>query len=320
MEYHLQTREHPLGFSETRAQRLPVYRRAQPLAQSSPATGPAKSSPGSPPPTSLNATAVALNPPHWTDCRIELAGRLGSVPRLLVATDFDGTLTAIRPRPEEASLPPAVRSSLAALAAHPGVRVAVLSGRVLADVARLVDLPKAVYAGNHGLEIKGGGMDYIHAPALAARPMLDAAARLLEDAMAAVPGSFVEHKGLTISLHHRLAAREAMPLVEAAVAACAARFPGLKVHHGKMVTEVRPDVAWNKGNALKRLLKGLGLPAAAALYMGDDTTDEDAFAVLNGLGTSLHVGSDPGTRARFRLRDPDDTAEFLDWLRKLRVV
>lgn len=262
---------------------------------------------------------METTPPHWTDRRTELADRLGTVPRLLVATDFDGTLAPICARPEDVALPTGVRESLAALVAHPGVRVAVLSGRELADVARLVDLPKAVFAGNHGLEIKGGGMDYINAAALAARPVLDEAAAFLTDRLKDLPGTFVEHKSLTLSLHYRLAGVENLPLVEAAAAACAGKFPSLKIHTGKMVSEFRPDVAWNKGYALKRLLKGLGLPAAAALYMGDDATDEDAFAALNGLGTSLHVGNSTDTRARYRLHDPDDTAEFLAWLKKLRV-
>jgi len=264
---------------------------------------------------------METKPLHWTECRKELADRLGTVPRLLVATDFDGTLSPICARPDEARLPEETRSSLAALSGHPGVRVAVLSGRELGDVARLVDLPKVVFAGNHGLEIKGGGMDYLEPQALAARPVLDAAAVFLTEQLGPVPGSFVEHKGLTLSLHFRQTTPEEWPRVEAAVVRCADRYPALRVHRGKMVAEFRPDVAWNKGFALKRLLKGLGLPAAAALYMGDDTTDEDAFAVLNGLGTSLHVSQDPEspTRARYRLRDPADTAEFLDWLKKLRV-
>ncbi len=262
---------------------------------------------------------MATNPPHWTECRKELADRLGTVPRLLVATDFDGTLAPICPRPEDVTLPPSARGCLEALAAHPGVRVAVLSGRELDNVRKLVDLPKLIYAGNHGLEIQGGGMDYVNQPSLDARPILDAAAHFLGEALQGIEGSFVEHKGLSLSVHYRLAPDNTTPRRETAVQDCAKRFPELKVHHGRKVVEFRPDVAWNKGFALKRLLKGLGLPAAAALYMGDDTTDEDAFAVLNGLGTSLRVGPAGETRARYHLRDPEDTAEFLVWLRKLRV-
>lgn len=262
---------------------------------------------------------MALNPPHWTDCRKELADRLGIVPRLLVATDFDGTLAPICARPEDVKLPAEAHAALAALAAHPGVRVAVLSGRNLADLISRTDLPRAVHAGNHGLEIQGGGMDYVQPQALAARPVLDAAVLFLRETLQGLPGIFIEDKGLTLSMHYRLADPADIPHVETAAVACAARFPTLKRHRGKMVVEFRPDVPWDKGYALKRLLKGLGLPAAAALYMGDDTTDEDAFAALNGLGTSFHVGQNPQTRARFQLRDTDDTAEFLQWLRKLRV-
>ncbi|MDB6069605.1 MAG: Trehalose-6-phosphate phosphatase [Verrucomicrobiales bacterium] len=261
-----------------------------------------------------------MTPPHWTECRAELAERLGTVPRLLVATDFDGTLAPICPRPEDVRMPKDSWTSLAALADHPGVRVAVLSGRELSEVARLVDLPKAVFAGNHGMEIKGGGIAYVHPQALACRPALDAAAHLLENHLTGVEGAFVEHKGLSLSMHYRLVAENGLAQVEQAARSCTAAFPTLKRHGGKKVIEFRPDIAWNKGYALKRLLKGLGLPAAATLYMGDDATDEDAFAVLNGVGTSLHVGANTETLARFSLRDPADTAEFLAWLRDLRVV
>ncbi|MES2707894.1 MAG: trehalose-phosphatase [Verrucomicrobiota bacterium] len=261
----------------------------------------------------------ATTPPHWTEHREELAARLGTVPRLLVATDFDGTLTPIRPRPGEVEMPPGAKASLAALASHPGVRVAVLSGRELADVAALVDLPGVIYAGNHGLEIKGPGIDWVQPQALASRPRLDAAAVFLEDKLRGIDGAFVEHKRLSLSMHCRLVAAEQLAFVEQVAAECGAAFPELKRHEGKKVVEFRPDVAWNKGYALKRLLKGLGLPAAAALYMGDDVTDEDAFEALKGLGTSLHVGENPATRARCRLRNPEDAAEFLDWLRKLRI-
>lgn len=260
-----------------------------------------------------------MMPPHWTDCRQELASRLGQVPRLLVATDFDGTIAPICPRPEDVRLPPATRATLAALVAHPGVRVAVLSGRELAEVAGLVDLPRLVYAGNHGLEIKGAGMDYVNAQALAAREVLDEAHRCLAEELRQVEGAFVEHKGLTLSVHYRLCPPEDQAAVPALAEATAARFPALRLHHGLKVAELRPDVAWNKGYALKRLLKGLGLPAAAALYMGDDTTDEDGFAVLNGTGTTLHAGQNPDTLARYHLQGPEDTAAFLEWLRKLRV-
>lgn len=261
----------------------------------------------------------AMMPPHWTERREQLAARLGGVPRLLVATDFDGTLAPICPRPLDVAMPPGAKASLAALAEQPGVRVAVLSGRALAEVAGLVDLPKAVYAGNHGLEIKGGGIDWAHPHALACRPRLDAAAAFLEERLRGVEGALVEHKQLSLSLHHRLVADGDLPAVEAAALGCGEVFPDLKRHGGKRVVEFRPDVAWNKGCALKRLLKGLGLPAAAALYAGDDATDEDAFAALGGSGITLHVGENPATLARCRLRDPADYAEFLEWLRRLRA-
>src|SRR5690606_12553851 len=136
------------------------------------------------------------------------------------------------------------------------------------------------FAGNHGLEMRGAGLDFTHPAALAARPSLDAAAEWLRAELRDVAGALVEHQGLTRSIHRRRVDPAEHPRVEAVAARCAEQFPELKPHFGKMVREFRPDVAWNKGAALNRILKRLGLPPAAAVYAGDDRTDEDAFQAL----------------------------------------
>ncbi|HYH80901.1 MAG TPA: trehalose-phosphatase, partial [Longimicrobium sp.] len=128
--------------------------------------------------------------------------------RLVLLLDFDGTLAPIVDLPSLAAMPDATRRALERLMALPGVEVAVVSGRGLADVRERAGIPGIAYAGNHGMEIHAGGVDRVHAEAAAARPVLERAARELADAVAPIPGAFVEDKQLTLSVHFRLSPRD----------------------------------------------------------------------------------------------------------------
>lgn len=235
--------------------------------------------------------------------------------RLVVLLDFDGTLAPIADRPEEAAIPEATRRALDALMAMPGVGVAVVSGRGMADARERAAIPGIAYAGNHGMEIHGPGIDRVHPEAAAARPMLDAAVRMLEPAVAAVPGAFVEDKGLTLSVHFRVAPRERVAGLTEAVARAAAMLPGLEMTAGKQVLEVRPAVDWHKGRAVLFLLEQMRPPAGApVLYLGDDRTDEDAFRALadHRLGEGVLVAEEPSadTAATSWLRDPEEVGRL----------
>ena len=121
--------------------------------------------------------------------------------RLVLLLDFDGTLAPIVERPEMAGMPDATRRALERLMAMPGVEVAVVSGRGLADVRDRAAIPGIAYAGNHGMEIHGPGVERIHPEAEAARPLLEEARRRVESAIGGVPGAWVEDKQLTLSVH-----------------------------------------------------------------------------------------------------------------------
>jgi trehalose 6-phosphate phosphatase len=252
--------------------------------------------------------------PHARDRLPELLALRRRAGRMLVALDFDGTLSPIVERPEDARLLPGLASSLEELARREDTAIAIVSGRGLADVRERVRLDGVYYAGNHGFEIQGPGLDRVHDAARSARPLLESCAQLLREALAGEPGVQVEDKVWTLSIHYRRAEREgAAARVRTAVQA-AARQPGLRVTEGKKVLEVRPDVPWDKGRATRFLLETLGgegpLPA---LFIGDDRTDEDAFAVVRDLGGGIVVGDPPpaGTRALAWVRSPDEVAEII---------
>jgi len=239
--------------------------------------------------------------------------------RLVLLLDFDGTLAPIADRPELAAMPERTRSALDRLMAMQGVNVAVVSGRGLTDVRERAGIPGIAYAGNHGMEIEGAGVHRIHPEAQASRPELDAVAAIIEPALEGIDGAFVEDKGLTLSIHYRMAPDHAEEVRGIVVEAAGGR-PGLEVFEGKMIVEVRPRVEWHKGKAVLFLLDQMRPPKAApVLYLGDDRTDEDVFRVLHEWGAAAegiliaeHPSAD--SAATGCLRDPAEVGALFEAL------
>ncbi len=235
--------------------------------------------------------------------------------RIVLLLDFDGTLAPIVERPELAAMPAATRAALGRLMALPGVEVAVVSGRGLADVRERAAIPGIAYAGNHGMEIEGAGLHRMHPDAVAARPLIAEAARRIQPLLAAIPGAFLEDKGMTLSIHFRQSPPERHAEVRAAVEAAVSGLD-VRLTAGKMVLEVRPRVEWDKGKAVLFLLGQMRPPSGTPiLYLGDDRTDEDAFTALAGSGEGVLIG-DPGaeTAARSYLRDPAEVGALFEKL------
>ncbi len=195
-----------------------------------------------------------------------------------ILLDIDGTLAPIAPHPSGAAVPPATLAILTALVARYGL-VGCISGRAAADARRLVPIAGLVFAGNHGLEIDLGSGVELAAEAAAFRQTMSDAAGALRGVAAAV-GAWVEDKGATLTIHYREApdpdraaarlAAEAVPWIEAA---------GLRGRWGRMSLEVLPPVPTDKGAAVARLVAGRAV--VRTLYAGDDTTDVDAFRVVD---------------------------------------
>lgn len=240
--------------------------------------------------------------------------------RLVLLLDFDGTLAPIVPRPEMAEIPERTRAALERLLAAPGVQAAVVSGRGMADARERARIPDLAYAGNHGMEIEGPGVHQVHPGARAARPELEAVAAAVVPALEEVPGAFLEDKGLTLSVHYRLAPGDRVERVREIVHDAVRGREGLRLTEGKMVLEVRPRVEWDKGRAVDFLLDHLRPPEGApVLYLGDDTTDEDAFRALaerSGDGEGILVADPPPphTAARAYLRSPEEVASLFEAL------
>ncbi|MDX1675241.1 MAG: trehalose-phosphatase [Longimicrobiales bacterium] len=261
--------------------------------------------------------------PHALDRAPSLIALRRAAGRMLVALDFDGTLSPIVERPEDAALHGEVGDPLRRLADRPDTVVAIVSGRGLSDVRERVGLEALYYAGNHGFEIEGPGVDRVHPEAEPARPELEACIAGLEEALADEPGTEVEDKRWTLSIHYRRAEREGAEARVRAAVETHCRRPGLRVTEGKKLFEVRPDVDWDKGRATAFLLDVVagddeapvrvpGSPRLPAIFIGDDRTDEDAFDVVEQIGGGIVVGDPPSdTRAVSWLRGPGEVAELI---------
>ena len=256
----------------------------------------------------------------WT----KVVEQLRDASRILLLSDYDGTLAPIVERPELASLPENIRRLLEALARQRRVTVGIISGRALGDLMSKVNIGGIIYAGNHGLEIQGPGVSFINPLAAEIAPVLRIIRYLLSRALRRTSGAIVEDKGLTLSVHYRLVDEEREGEVKDAVEQVVGGAQALgkvKITTGKKVYEVRPVVTWDKGKAVKLLMKKYGKGGRKSrllpVYLGDDRTDEDAFAVVAkyGNGVSVFVGDpEQETSARYFLTSPAEVDRFLSLL------
>jgi trehalose 6-phosphate phosphatase len=250
----------------------------------------------------------------WQDHRDEIARRLAEAPHRLVFSDFDGTLAPIVNDPGQAEMSATLRDTLAALAGSPRVHVGIVSGRAMDDIKRRVGLPKLIYAGNHGFEISGAGIDFVEPTAAGLRPELQSLARRMEIELRKVAGTRLENKGLTLSVHFREVKPElhdtVRDIVHRNVAAHGDRFVDLK---GLMIREVRPQAPWGKGAAISWIKNRLRQPAAVIVFVGDDITDEDAFASFPG-EIMVRVGTAGPSAANFHIENSTGVPDFFEWV------
>jgi trehalose 6-phosphate phosphatase len=231
--------------------------------------------------------------------------------RLAIFLDYDGTLTPIVSRPEDAWLSESMRETLRSLAGR--LPIAILSGRDLDDVRGRVHVDGIVYAGSHGFDIAGAG-GLRRELGAAYLPVLDTAEAELREALDEIPGSQLERKHFSVAAHYRNVNENDAFKVALATDAVAAKHRELRRIDGKKVYELLPDIEWNKGKAVLWLLETLGLIRGKVLpiFIGDDRTDEDAFSALEKRGVGILVSEQPqATAASYRLKDPEEVERFL---------
>jgi len=252
---------------------------------------------------------------------IQTVFRGPSAPRLGVFLDYDGTLTPIVARPELAILADDMRRTLRALARH--TVVGIISGRDLSDLRQRVGLDELYYAGSHGFDIEGPApLRITHQVAEDYLPGLERAERRLRERRCMPEGIRIERKKFCIAIHYRGADPAVTEDARAALAGVLDEIKGLRLHTGKKVWELRPDVDWDKGSAVRFLVDrapGLDRQESRILYIGDDSTDEDVFRRLGpkDMGILVDAGGKRKTAAHYRLHRPEEVMAFLQGLGRL---
>ncbi|MGW0040618.1 trehalose-phosphatase [Rhodococcus sp. NPDC003348] len=245
------------------------------------------------------------------DLPVELRRRLVSIartPRLLVTSDYDGTMAPIVSDPAKAFPHPDAVRALRALAILPGTTSAVVSGRALRDLAVLSRLPVEVQlVGSHGSEFDVG---FVHEISDDARRLLRELTTELQGIAAESPGVAVEVKPASAALHVRNASPEVGEAALTRVRQGAAKWNGVQVTEGKAVIELAV-ITTDKGEALDILRHREG--ASATVFFGDDVTDEKAFARLQGPDVGVKVG-EGDTLAEFRIDRTEDVGAALAFL------
>jgi trehalose 6-phosphate phosphatase len=238
---------------------------------------------------------------------------VASVPRLLVALDFDGVLAPIVNVPSEARPLPESAAALGALATLPDTVVALVSGRGLADLAAVSGFGSPIrMVGSHGGEFDDGAAVLDDAQ----RERLDALVAELEELVGGEPGVVLEHKPAGVAVHVRNAPPEVGSRVLDAVGTGPATRDGVEATPGKAVVDLSV-VQMDKGAALDVLRERI--KADAVLFAGDDVTDEMAFERLRPGDVGVKVG--PGdTAAEHRVDGPLDVAKLLKELLAARAA
>lgn len=238
-----------------------------------------------------------------------------SVPPLLSGEhafffDLDGTLAEIKPHPDQVSIPAEVRSLLQKLSSMNNGALALVSGRSMVELDKLATPFQFPLAGVHGAERRdiNGTRHVVSLP----QALVESLHQRLEQALAKMPGTELEPKGMAFALHYRLAPEYEQQVLQLAHT-LAQQHDELALQPGKCVVELKPK-GINKGAAVAAFLTEAPFAGRTPVFVGDDLTDEAGFHTVNAMnGVSIKVGQGE-TQANWRLSTVQDVHAWLEQL------
>ena len=238
--------------------------------------------------------------------------------KIVLFLDYDGTLTPIVKRPEDAILSDNMRNVLKKYSSK--FPMAIVSGRDMDDVRKLVGLERVIYSGSHGFRISGpDGLYMEHENSEEIVPALDRIEEELHELFNGnIKGVRIDRKRYAIAVHYRNVAEENIGEVISRTETVIHKSPGFRKGEGKMIVEIRPDIEWHKGKAIGWIMDKLGFSPdqnAVPVYIGDDITDEDVFDTLpkSGIGILAGFHGRP-TKARYSLKNVYQVQLFIEML------
>lgn len=263
------------------------------------------------PPSSANS-AVPTVSGQWLPAWREVQTRLMDHPRILLALDFDGVIAPAGPYPEKVSLNPDFRNLLVKLLSSPRLSLALISGRSLDDLESKVALSQVIYAGNHGMEIRGAGLVSSDGLASSCRSDLVDAFTFLTRFTRRMPGVSIEDKNLSITAHWRLASPEDRKALGDLLDVILQGHPRLQAFPGEMAWNICGRSAWDKSSAIQQILDHLGLSCSDLVYLAESSTNEQTLDRLSD-GITFRTGC-TGISSRPRgnvLASPMEVMQFL---------
>jgi trehalose 6-phosphate phosphatase len=246
--------------------------------------------------------------PHLFDNWDEVSRRVQTADHIQLFLDFDGTLVNFHVSPDKVRLTANARRALGRLVRHRSLQVTIVSGRRRATLSRHVRVPGVKLLGLYGWENRAGR----HLPRGTARS-LDLVRTELAELPHKLPGIHLEDKGISVAVHFRGATSHVRHRACNYIRCSLARFQSqLRVLRGNDIWEVVPKQVSGKNIAIRKAIKDTG-KASLRIYLGDDLTDEPAFALLSN-GITVLVGPGRQTKAHFALRGPEEVCQFLNRL------
>lgn len=263
--------------------------------------------------SSVESAGITINPLYFRTPNEVFTGDKKPVFFL----DYDGTLTPIAERPELAVISQEMKDTVTAVSKK--FTTVIVSGRMREDVENLVGIKDLFYVGSHGFDILGGGVSMIQPQAQKTIPVVSDVIDWLKKEVGSIEGVIIEEKKFSTAVHYRLVADDNLEKIEKAIQYVMENHKDLRLMRGKMVYEILPNIEWNKGMAVRWIMKALNLSwdNAMIIYVGDDTTDEFAFRTIRARGAGILVSSKtPSSAAHYQLSTPDDVLKLFEKLLK----
>lgn len=264
---------------------------------------------------------TTMQPVTLDDFDEYLSKYIGHTHKLALLLDYDGTLAPIAPHPDLAILPQETKHVLERLSNMSDVYIAIISGRNVNNVKKMVGIEGITYAGNHGLEIlHPDGSKFVHPMPVEFEDKVTDLLKALQEQVCR-DGAWVENKGALLTFHYRetpLHLREAMVTKARQLIVDG----GFKAGAAHCALEAKPPVQWNKGRASIYILRtAFGVDWSERIriiYAGDDVTDEDAMEALKGMAATFRVTSSHivKTAAERRLPSTDSVLTMLKWVER----
>ncbi len=257
---------------------------------------------------------------YFWDSSEEIKKEIQQHSRLLILFDFDGTLAPIALQPGAAAMPEKTKQLLEKIAATDTIRVIIVSGRHLENIKEKAGISRIAYAGNHGMEWEIDGKKESIELSEGYLKTLGEIKSKCKELEKQYLQTMVQDKRMTISIHYRALDEKFVQAFISKLHIILDPYVNAKqisLLQGKKVAEIRPYKPWTKGDFIHKFLaERCKDQHPYVIYVGDDTTDEDAFQAIPE-GLSIYVGKKTNSHAKFYLKNVDEVQRFMRYILKV---